>query len=120
MENEEDKLTLYESIFSTDTSNLIEYMHNMHNTNTHTHALNMPPSPSNNNILYYTDLILTFQHMRYHNDPTALSHSFHEVITASDIDSSELRSLRNRCLFPGHYAQHLVRWLDYFPARQVC
>lgn len=57
--------------------------------------------------------------MRNHNDPTALNHTFYEVISASDMASQNLRALRNRCLTPGLYAQHLVRWLDFFPAKQV-
>ncbi|KAH9489549.1 hypothetical protein Btru_038391, partial [Bulinus truncatus] len=59
-----------------------------------------------------------YQHMRTHNDRTALNHTFYEVVSASDMASQNLRALRNRCLTPGLYAQHLVRWLDYFPAKQ--
>lgn len=27
--------------------------------------------------------------------------------------------LKQRCLQPGHYAQYLRQWLQYFPAKQV-
>ncbi|KAK6170363.1 hypothetical protein SNE40_018773 [Patella caerulea] len=60
-----------------------------------------------------------YQHMRSHEDPTALNYSFYDVITATDIDPRKLRELRNRCLNPGMYAQHLIRWLDYYPSRQL-
>lgn len=42
-----------------------------------------------------------------------------QVITASDSAPKALRDLRNRCLNPGKYAQHLERWLSYYPAQQV-
>ena len=50
--------------------------------------------------------------MRAHDDPTALAHSFHDVVTA-DITAAErpLRALQSRCLEPGKYAAHLERWL---------
>ncbi|ESO93397.1 hypothetical protein LOTGIDRAFT_232790 [Lottia gigantea] len=60
-----------------------------------------------------------YQHMRSHDDPTALSYSFYDVISASDIAPRKLRDLRNRCLNPGMYAQHLVRWLDYYQPSQI-
>jgi heparan sulfate N-deacetylase/N-sulfotransferase NDST2 len=42
-----------------------------------------------------------------------------QVITASDSAPKPLRDLRNRCLNPGKYAQHLERWLAYYPAQQL-
>ena len=54
-----------------------------------------------------------------HKDPVATNLSFYEVITAGDTAPSRKRSLRNRCLNPGLYSQHLSNWLDYFPSRQV-
>lgn len=30
-----------------------------------------------------------------------------------------MKDLRNRCLNPGKYAQHLERWLAYYPAQQL-
>lgn len=41
------------------------------------------------------------------------------MITASDTAPKPLRDLRNRCLNPGKYAQHLERWLSYFPPQQL-
>ncbi|KAK7500900.1 hypothetical protein BaRGS_00007780 [Batillaria attramentaria] len=60
-----------------------------------------------------------YQHMRAHNDPTALNYSFNTVLTADEQMPRQVRELRNRCLEPGMYYQHLMRWLDYFPARQL-
>ena len=57
--------------------------------------------------------------MRAHQDPTALNYSFYDIITATEMAPRRVRDLRTRCLNPGMYAQHLLRWLDYFPARQV-
>lgn len=48
-----------------------------------------------------------------------MNHSFYEVITATNSAPQKLQSLRNRCLMPGIYVQHLSRWLDFYPARQV-
>ena len=59
------------------------------------------------------------QHQRAHKDPIALNYSFYAVLTADERMPSQVRDLRNRCLDPGMYAQHLMHWLDYFPARQV-
>ncbi|KAK3711017.1 hypothetical protein RRG08_009606 [Elysia crispata] len=60
-----------------------------------------------------------YYHMRYHKDPTALNTSFHDIITAGEDAPSKVKRLQSRCLAPGLYAQHLVRWLDYFPAKQI-
>ncbi|XP_048248131.1 bifunctional heparan sulfate N-deacetylase/N-sulfotransferase 3-like isoform X1 [Haliotis rufescens] len=60
-----------------------------------------------------------YQHMRAHEDPTALNYSFHEIITATEMAPRRVRELRSRCLNPGTYAQHLMRWLDYFSPRQA-
>ncbi|XP_024083430.1 bifunctional heparan sulfate N-deacetylase/N-sulfotransferase isoform X2 [Cimex lectularius] len=60
-----------------------------------------------------------YQHMRSHMDPVALNYSFYDVITASDTAPKALRDLRNRCLNPGRYAQHLERWLLYYPQQQL-
>lgn len=38
---------------------------------------------------------------------------------ASDSAPKPLRDLRNRCLNPGKYAQHLERWLAYYPQQQL-
>ncbi|KAL0269790.1 UNVERIFIED_CONTAM: hypothetical protein PYX00_007403 [Menopon gallinae] len=60
-----------------------------------------------------------YQHMRAHGDQIALNYSFHQVITAPDVSPKPLRELRNRCLNPGKYAQHLERWLSYYSAQQL-
>ena len=42
-----------------------------------------------------------------------------QVITASEAEPKALRDLRNRCLNPGKYAQHLERWLACYPPQQL-
>ncbi|KAJ8879529.1 hypothetical protein PR048_020137 [Dryococelus australis] len=60
-----------------------------------------------------------YQHARAHGNQMALDYSFHQVVTANDTAPKPLRELRNRCLHPGKYSQHLERWLLYFPAQQI-
>ncbi|RZF35802.1 hypothetical protein LSTR_LSTR009218 [Laodelphax striatellus] len=60
-----------------------------------------------------------YQHTRAHGDPIALNYSFYDVISASDTAPKVLRDLRNRCLNPGKYAQHLERWLTYYTPQQL-
>ena len=60
-----------------------------------------------------------YQHTRVHGDPVANNYTFHSVITASDTAPKPLRDLRNRCLNPGKYAQHLERWLSYYTPQQL-
>lgn len=60
-----------------------------------------------------------YQHARSHNDTAAVSHSFYEVITAKNFSTKQLRTLRNRALNPGCYANHLERWLGYFDHEQL-
>ncbi|XP_076368391.1 bifunctional heparan sulfate N-deacetylase/N-sulfotransferase-like isoform X2 [Tachypleus tridentatus] len=60
-----------------------------------------------------------YQHMRAHKDTTALKYEFYEVVTANDKAPKNLRDLRNRCLNPGLYAQHLDRWLTFYPPSQL-
>ncbi|XP_074040411.1 N-deacetylase and N-sulfotransferase sfl [Leptinotarsa decemlineata] len=55
-----------------------------------------------------------YQHTKAHGDIIANNYSFHQVITATDTAPKPLRDLRNRCLNPGKYAQHLERWMNYF------
>lgn len=57
--------------------------------------------------------------MRARKDPVAMNFTFLEVVTADESAPRKLRDLKNRCLVPGIYVQHLSRWLDYYPARQV-
>lgn len=60
-----------------------------------------------------------YQHTKAHGDPIANNYSFYQVITAGDSAPKALKDLRNRCLNPGKYAQHLERWLTFYPAQQV-
>lgn len=60
-----------------------------------------------------------YQHMRVHKDPIALNYSFYDVISATDTAPKVLRDLRNRCLNPGKYSQHLERWLQYYSPQQL-
>ncbi|XP_046391931.1 bifunctional heparan sulfate N-deacetylase/N-sulfotransferase isoform X2 [Ischnura elegans] len=60
-----------------------------------------------------------YQHMRAHGDAVAKNYTFYEVVTATDTAPKNLRELRNRCLNPGKYSQHLERWLSYFPPQQL-
>ena len=64
-------------------------------------------------------MFVPFQHMRAHNDAVALSYSFYEVVSADENSPKALRELRQRCLGPGLYAQHLYRWLDYYAPKQL-
>ncbi|XP_020861696.1 bifunctional heparan sulfate N-deacetylase/N-sulfotransferase 2 isoform X2 [Phascolarctos cinereus] len=60
-----------------------------------------------------------YQHQRAHGDPTALNHTFYQVISAPPQAPAALRALQNRCLIPGYYSTHLQRWLSYYPSGQV-
>ncbi|KAH3872367.1 bifunctional heparan sulfate N-deacetylase/N-sulfotransferase-like [Dreissena polymorpha] len=60
-----------------------------------------------------------YQHMRAHKDPVALNYTFQDLITAPDTAPREVRTLRNRCLNPGEYYEHLDRWLEYFSSKQI-
>ena len=63
--------------------------------------------------------VVLFQHQRAHQEMTALSYTFYEVVTAGDNATKELRDLRYRCLNPGQYAYHLQNWLDHYNDEQV-
>lgn len=41
------------------------------------------------------------------------------MITASDTAPKPLKDLRNRCLNPGKYAQHIEKWLTYYAPQQI-
>lgn len=60
-----------------------------------------------------------YQHTRSHGDIVALNYTFHDIVTANDTSSKSLRDLRNRCLNPGKYAQHLERWLSFYLPQQL-
>ena len=60
-----------------------------------------------------------------HQDVTAISHSFLNVLM-SQLNHTHLpgghdkvRRLREHCLEPGRYSKYIPRWLKYFPANQV-
>nr|XP_039273995.1 bifunctional heparan sulfate N-deacetylase/N-sulfotransferase 3-like [Styela clava] len=61
-----------------------------------------------------------YQHMKSKDDPTAIKYSFDEVIKAKRKGSSTaLLQLQKRCLKPGQYEEHIDRWTEYLPARQI-
>ncbi|XP_063047986.1 bifunctional heparan sulfate N-deacetylase/N-sulfotransferase 2 [Engraulis encrasicolus] len=60
-----------------------------------------------------------YQHQRAHQDPAALNHTFHDVVTAPASSPSDLLTLQSRCLRPGEYATHLEQWLLHYPSRQL-
>ncbi|XP_076074435.1 bifunctional heparan sulfate N-deacetylase/N-sulfotransferase-like [Mytilus galloprovincialis] len=60
-----------------------------------------------------------YQHMQAHGDHIAGNYTFHEIITAPDSAPRKVRELRNRSLIPGIYVQHLQKWLEFFPSRQI-
>lgn len=60
-----------------------------------------------------------YHHIRAHKSSIALNYSFYDVITASEKAPKPLRELRNRCLNPGAYAQHLERWFSHYSPQQV-
>lgn len=60
-----------------------------------------------------------YQHVKSHGDQVAGNYTFHEIVTAPESAPRKVRELRNRCLLPGVYVQHLQRWLEYFPAKQI-
>ncbi|OCT97146.1 hypothetical protein XELAEV_18009369mg [Xenopus laevis] len=60
-----------------------------------------------------------YQHQRAHQDSTALKFSFYEVITAGPHAPAHLKLLQRKCLVPGWYANHIEKWLEYFPPSQL-
>lgn len=85
-----------------------------------------------------------YQHMKAHGDIIANGLSFDQLIldTRDDIGATEnrtttkielnpknlledassiaaIRQLRNRCIQPGFYAQHLINWLEHYSSRQI-
>uniref|UniRef100_A0AAY4CCR5 [heparan sulfate]-glucosamine N-sulfotransferase n=1 Tax=Denticeps clupeoides TaxID=299321 RepID=A0AAY4CCR5_9TELE len=69
--------------------------------------------------IWLKDLCFYPQHQRAHQDPAAINHTFHQVVTAPPSSPADLLTLQNRCLVPGHYATHLERWLRHYPPRQL-
>lgn len=72
-----------------------------------------------------------YQHIKAHGDLVANSLTFEQVIMYNDDKlinnfdqvsnniSYSIRSLRNRCLHPGYYSQHLNKWLMFYPSKQI-
>lgn len=60
-----------------------------------------------------------YQHMRAHNDPTALMYTFHDIITAGADSPRPVLSLQSRCLEPGKYVTHLEKWVTQVTARRL-
>uniref|UniRef100_A0A8C9TLM7 [heparan sulfate]-glucosamine N-sulfotransferase n=1 Tax=Scleropages formosus TaxID=113540 RepID=A0A8C9TLM7_SCLFO len=60
-----------------------------------------------------------YQHQKAHQDPAALNHTFHQVVTAGPSSPPELRALQRSSLVPGAYATHLERWLRHFQHSQI-
>lgn len=45
---------------------------------------------------------------------------FYKVLSSiNSTEGREIKALGQRCLIPGLYAQHLERWVTYFPSSQV-
>lgn len=57
--------------------------------------------------------------MRSHDDFTAININFYDLLTSKHNTSSAVKNLKARCLTPGLYAEHLERWMLYYPASQV-
>lgn len=86
-----------------------------------------------------------YQHMKAHGDIIANGLSFDQLILDARDDISlvenrtgksnkiepstnpfenassmaAIRQLRNRCIHPGFYAQHLISWLEHYSSRQI-
>uniref|UniRef100_H2V9M2 [heparan sulfate]-glucosamine N-sulfotransferase n=1 Tax=Takifugu rubripes TaxID=31033 RepID=H2V9M2_TAKRU len=60
-----------------------------------------------------------YQHQRAHLDPAALNNTFQAVLTAGASAPEALQTLQKRCLYPGAYAAHLERWLQYYQQNQL-
>ena len=56
-----------------------------------------------------------------HQNPTALSHTFSQVIRANDTSTTngKLLSLGKHCLQPGYYHKYITIWLEHFSHKQV-
>ena len=57
-----------------------------------------------------------YQHQKAKNNRLAVNSSFYEILTSED---PKYKSLRNRCLHPGQYAQHIDKWLMLYPASSL-
>lgn len=73
-----------------------------------------------------------YQHIKAHGDQIANSFTFNQIImfndgihyngkhqmTTNNISTS-IKQLRSRCLHPGYYSQHLSKWLEFYPSKQI-
>jgi len=57
-----------------------------------------------------------YQHMKAHNDSTAQSVTFDELLASTTGLTGRLRA---RAITAGRYAHHLERWLEMFPSKQI-
>ena len=58
--------------------------------------------------------------MKSHKVEAAMD-PFYKVLTSGNSsEEKDIKALGQRCLLPGLYAQHLERWLMYYPSSQVC
>ena len=57
--------------------------------------------------------------MRSHKNEIALNVDFYDLLNSNANATAGVKSLRNRCLIPGLFAEHLERWMLYFPSNQV-
>ncbi|CAD5116612.1 DgyrCDS5485 [Dimorphilus gyrociliatus] len=60
-----------------------------------------------------------YQHQRAHKDRTAETYTFDEVLEADETSMKSLRDLKKHCLNPGHYSQHIEKWLLFYPSSQL-
>lgn len=61
-----------------------------------------------------------YQHMKSHGDPTATTHTFHEIIRSKKKSSTpSVTSLQHHCLDPGLYAFHIENWMEYVSPKQI-
>jgi len=60
-----------------------------------------------------------YHHQRAHSDPTAMNHTWSEVLAAGPASPRPLLSLQAHCLEPGKYAVHLEHWLVHYRPRQL-
>ena len=64
---------------------------------------------------------MSLQHQLAHDDKAARFTAFRHLISRNFVAARfPLRAaLLNHCLVPGHYAEHLQRWLKFFKPSQV-
>ena len=62
-----------------------------------------------------------YYHMKSHDDSIAVKYTPEQLFSMNpeDPEYESSNRLRQRCLKPGHYAEHLDRWMDYFPPSQI-